>query len=176
MTILEHPSPNHGPRPVGVRPDLIVIHGTKGRTESGDLAWLCDQARRPEGGVYDTSVSYHYLIARDGTVYRLVPEERRAWHAGKSVWEGRPDVNDYSIGIALSNDGSEPYPPEQIRAAAELAAAICGRWNIPLSRIVGHYHVSGAHTHVRPDPKTDPWEHFPWGSFFEALISERGAA
>src|SRR5690606_7806863 len=113
-----------------------------------------------DGGVYDTSISYHYLVGRDGAVYRLVPEERRAWHAGLSVWEGRYNVNDYSIGIGLSNDGREPYPPEQIRSAGELAADICARWGIPLSRIVGHHHISGAHTRVRPDPKPDPWEHF----------------
>ena len=65
-----------------------------------DLDWM---------GRAESQVSYHYLIGRDGAVYRLVPEDRRAWHAGASVWEGRANCNDYSIGIGLSNDGRGSY-------------------------------------------------------------------
>ncbi|HEX7049110.1 MAG TPA: N-acetylmuramoyl-L-alanine amidase, partial [Longimicrobiales bacterium] len=105
--ILDRPSPNHNARPAGVRPDLIVIHGTAGETDAGDLAWCRDPK---------SQVSYHYLIGRDGRIYRLVPEERRAWHAGVSGWEGRQGCNDYSIGVGLCNDGREPYTPAQYDA------------------------------------------------------------
>lgn len=158
MAIIEQPSPNHGPRPFGVRPDLIVIHGTAGRSDMADLDWM---------GRAESQVSYHYLIGRDGAVYRLVPEDRRAWHAGASVWEGRANCNDYSIGIGLSNDGREPYPAAQIDAAGKLVADLCDRYGIPLRRVVGHCHVS-------PGRKTDPWLHFEWGRLFGAAC--RGAS
>ena len=158
MAIIEQPSPNHGPRPFGVRPDLLVIHGTAGRSDMADLDWM---------GRAESQVSYHYLIGRDGAVYRLVPEDRRAWHAGASVWEGRANCNDYSIGIGLSNDGREPYPAAQIDAAGALVADLCERHGIPLRRVVGHCHVS-------PGRKTDPWLHFEWGRLFGAAC--RGAS
>jgi len=113
-------------------------------------------------------VSYHYIVGRDGTVYQLVPDEERAWHAGESVWQGRPNCNDYSLGVALSNDGKEPYPDAQVRAAGELVADLCRRWGIPWERIVSHALVS-------PGRKTDPWLHFPWGAFFAALDRARKA-
>src|SRR5690606_39685224 len=83
-SIIRRDSPNHGPRPAGVAPSLIVVHGTAGRTDAGDVDW-CTQ---PE-----SQVSYHYIVGRDGTLYALVPEDRRAWHAGRSEWEGRQNVN-----------------------------------------------------------------------------------
>jgi N-acetyl-anhydromuramyl-L-alanine amidase AmpD len=95
-------------------------------------------------------------VGRDGAVYQLVPDELRAWHAGKSTWKGRTDCNDYSIGIGVSNrsDG-ELYTDAQYDALAELVANIHRRWSIPWAGVVGHYHVS-------PDRKTDPWYTFEW--------------
>lgn len=153
MTIRDRMSPNQGPRPAGTRPDLIIIHGTAGRSDSADLDWL---SRR------ESQVSYHYLVGRTGTIYRLVPEDRRAWHAGASIWDGRANCNDYSIGIGLSNDGREPYPAAQIDAAGKLVADLCRRYAIPLSRVVGHCHVA-------PGRKADPWLHFEWGRLFAAV-------
>jgi N-acetylmuramoyl-L-alanine amidase len=155
LNIIERPSPNFGNRPQGMKPDLIVLHGTAGRTDEGDLGWLCQRG---------SGVSYHYMVGRDGKVYRLVQDEKRAWHAGLSVYDDKPNVNNYSIGVALSNNGSgkEQYPVQQCIAAGILLALICKEWGIPSHRIVGHNHISGAHTGVRPDPKTDPWDWFPW--------------
>lgn len=152
-------SPNRNARPAGTKPDLVVIHGTAGRSDAGDVSWCTD----PRSGV-----SYHYIVGRDGTVWQLVPDEERAWHAGESVWQGRPNCNDYSLGVALSNDGKEPYPEAQVRAAGELVADLCRRWGIPWERIVSHALVS-------PGRKTDPWLHFPWGAFFAALDRARKA-
>lgn len=146
MTYIDRPSPNHGARPAGVNPDLIIVHGSAGKSDEGDLSWIESSK---------SQVSYHYLIGRDGRVYRLVDEDRRAWHAGKSAWESRSDCNDYSIGIGLSNDGVEPFTHAQYVACGTLLADIVRRRHIPTSRIVGHYHVS-------PGRKTDPWYTFHW--------------
>lgn len=154
LRIEDRPSPNHGPRPPGVRPDLIVIHGSAGDSAAGDLSWIRNPASK---------VSYHYLVGRNGNVYRLVPESRRAWHAGVSSWQGRPDTNDYSIGISLSNRGpGEPFTPEQYTALIALTRDVMARWNIPQSRIVGHLDVA-------PGRKFDPWDHFDWRRFRTGL-------
>lgn len=155
MTVHDSPSPNHGPRPAGTSVDLVVIHGTAG-TDAGDLDWCT----RPGAGV-----SYHYLILRDGTVHRLVAEDRRAWHAGASSWQGRPNCNDYSIGVGLSNRGpGEPYTEAQYRALRELVRDIMRRRPaITRERIVGHADVS-------PGRKSDPWPHFDWSRLDEIAL------
>lgn len=149
-----HISPNKSRRPEGVKPSLIIIHGTVG-SDQGDLSWLMN----PE-----SEVSYHDLIFRDGSIHNLVPYELKAWHAGISSWRGVPRCNDYSIGIGISNLGwrngaPEHYTGEQYNSAGYLCAMAMREFKIPLSRIVGHYHVS-------PVRKEDPWYHFNWGSLF----------
>jgi len=75
----------------------------------------------------ESQVSYHVLIGRRGDVYLIVPPEQRAWHAGRSVWDGVSDCNDYTIGVCLSNrnDGEEPYAGAQRIAAIEVCAELC---------------------------------------------------
>ena len=146
MDIIESPSPNHNARPAGCKPTLIVIHGTVG-SDSGDLGWIRDPASK---------VSYHYLIQRTGKTHRIVRPEQRAWHAGDSVWDGKKNCNDYAIGIGLSNLGDgEAYTGSQYRSAGGLCAILMREYDIPLERIVGHYHIS-------PGRKTDPWYTFQW--------------
>ena len=173
MKIIQHPSPNFNSRPPGTEITAVVLHGTAGSIE-GDLAWLCDKARKPEGGTYDTSLSYHYLVGPDGTKFQLVDEEHRAWHAGKSAFQGKSDVNDFSIGVGLSNrgpvggdvrnPGAEPYPTAQILGAAELLVDIGLRRRIPWRNMVPHPIVS-------PGRKHDPWLHFPFGELAGAMFS-----
>lgn len=151
MLITDSPSPNQSERPAGMRPRLIVIHGTVG-SDAGDLTHLRQKA---------SEVSYHYLIMRPGTIHRLVRPEKRAWHAGASIWRGIPNVNDYSIGIGLSNKGDgEPFTEEQYRSAGWLCAVFGREYGIRMEEIVGHCHIS-------PGRKTDPWLHFHWGKLFE---------
>ena len=156
---IDVPSPNANARPAGVGPELIVLHGTAGRTDAGDVAWCTDPA---------ANVSYHYLVGRTGLIYRLVPNERRAGHAGVSEWRGRSDVNDFSIGIGICNAGAgEPYRAEQYEATGELVAALTEAYDLDYGEVVGHCHVS-------PGRKTDPWLHFHWGAMFaraEAILS-----
>src|SRR5690606_41510569 len=104
MNIVDRPSPNKGARPTGVTPDMVIIHGTAGKSDAGDVDW-CTRA--------ESKVSYHYIIGRDGTIYRLVDEDERAWHAGVSEWSGRWNCDPYSIGIGLRNDGQVALTPAE---------------------------------------------------------------
>jgi N-acetylmuramoyl-L-alanine amidase len=129
---------------------MVVVHYTGMSTGAEALERLCD----PEA-----KVSAHYLIEEDGRVFQLVPEERRAWHAGVSFWKGERDVNAVSIGIELVNPGHDfgyaEVPEMQVEAVIGLLDAIRGRWTIPNGRILGH-------SDVAPDRKVDPGEKFPW--------------
>jgi N-acetylmuramoyl-L-alanine amidase len=148
--LVECPSPNHDGRPAGAAIDMLVLHYTGMPTAEEALARLCD----PEA-----KVSAHYTIDRTGRIWRHVPEERRAWHAGVSFWAGEKNVNARSIGIELVNPGHEfgyvPFTDEQIAALAELAQGILKRHPILPRHILGH-------SDVAPSRKTDPGELFPW--------------
>ncbi|MGO9006712.1 MAG: N-acetylmuramoyl-L-alanine amidase [Beijerinckiaceae bacterium] len=151
------PSPNHDVRR-GSAPDAIVLHYTGMASAEAALARLCDPA---------AGVSCHYLIFENGSIHQLVPEERRAWHAGTSFWAGERDMNSASIGIELANGGpdfgSPPFAPAQIEAAIALCRDIIARRKIPPQRILGH-------SDIAPFRKSDPGEAFPWASLAEAGI------
>ena len=165
MSFIQAPSPNFDAR---VRPpDMIVLHYTGMPTGEAALAKMCDPAAK---------VSAHYMVEEDGRIFSLVPEERRAWHAGKSFWKGETDINAVSVGIEVVNPGHEfgyrPFPEAQIEALADLIADVRSRWTIPDARILGHADVA-------PDRKEDPGELFPWKQLAEAghgLWVESGAA
>lgn len=154
MTITEHPSPNHGERLAegGGAPviDMLVIHYTGMVPDAKALAWLCDPA---------SQVSAHYFIDEAGAVCRLVPEDRRAWHAGVSAWRGARDINSRSIGIELANPGHDfgyrDFPQAQIEALVALSREILARHPIPPRNVVGH-------SDIAPARKLDPGERFPW--------------
>jgi N-acetylmuramoyl-L-alanine amidase len=154
MNVIEAPSPNFDAR---VRPpDMILMHYTGMPTGEAAIARLCDPAAR---------VSAHYVVEEDGRVFALVPEERRAWHAGKSFWKGERDINGASIGIEIVNPGHafgyRPFPDAQIAAVIELTTDIRSRWSVADARIIGHADVA-------PDRKEDPGELFPWRDLAEA--------
>lgn len=112
-------SPNFNQRPPGTVVSCVVLHATASKNTAGDVEWCCTpKPRNPN------PVSYHAIVDRDGTVYRLVEAERRAWHAGVSSFEGRSNVNAFSLGLSFANknDGVEPYTDEQYAAAAETIA------------------------------------------------------
>jgi len=111
--------------------DTVVVHATV----LDSLHEVVQHFSLPEN-----KVSSHYTIDRDGAVVSHVPEEARAWHAGVSrMKDGRTNVNDFSIGIELvnRNDGSDPFPEEQIQAMRDLLEAIIARH--PIRHIVPHY-------------------------------------
>jgi len=146
----ERLSPNYDARPAGQPVDILLLHYTGMRSAEAALDRLVDPAAR---------VSAHYLIEEDGTPWRLVPEDRRAWHAGVSHWAGATDINARSIGIELVNPGHEfgyrPFPEAQMAALERLAAGILGRRPIPAHRVLGH-------SDVAPARKEDPGELFEW--------------
>lgn len=150
MDIIERHSPNINDRPTGTRIDMVILHYTGMKTGKAALERLCDP---------DAKVSAHYLVEEDGTVYRMVAEERRAWHAGFSHWAGAVDINDRSIGIEIVNPGHEfgyrPFPEAQMAAVDELLAQVVARHDISPLRVVGH-------SDIAPTRKQDPGELFDW--------------
>ncbi|MGN6621129.1 MAG: N-acetylmuramoyl-L-alanine amidase [Sphingomonas sp.] len=149
MSFVETPSPNFNERQLPV--SMVVLHYTGMESAEAALERLTDPA---------AEVSAHYLIDEDGTIHRLVAEDKRAWHAGKAHWRGITDVNSASIGIELVNPGHEygyrEFAPAQIEALIPLLADIKDRYEITRGNIVGH-------SDVAPTRKQDPGELFPWG-------------
>lgn len=148
LVIEEHPSPNHNERRAGV--DILLLHYTGMASCAAAIERLCDPS---------SEVSCHYVVREDGAILRLVAEERRAWHAGQGMWEGRGDINSRSIGIEICNGGHDfalpLYPERQIRAVVALCKDILSRWPILPGNVL-------AHSDTAPGRKIDPGERFPW--------------
>ncbi len=150
FAIRDRPSPNHEHRGARPRIDMLVLHYTGMQSAAMALDRLCDPAAR---------VSAHYLVDEDGTVWRLVPEMRRAFHAGSSCWQDERDLNFVSIGIEIVNPGHQwgyrPFPDAQMAAVGWLCRDVLSRHPIPPDRVVGH-------SDIAPERKTDPGELFDW--------------
>jgi N-acetylmuramoyl-L-alanine amidase len=148
MTMIDTPSPNFNARKLPV--SMIVLHYTGMVDGAAALERLCDPV---------AEVSAHYLVDEDGTIHRLVAEDKRAWHAGKARWRGIEDVNSASIGIEIVNPGHElgyrPFGEEQIDALIPLVARIKESHGITRGNVVGH-------SDIAPMRKQDPGELFPW--------------
>ena len=158
MKIVDRPSPNSASRPNGVAIDTLVLHYTELPLQDS-LDILSDATR-------EHRVSAHYVLAEDGTIYRLVPEERVAWHAGRSSWRGREALNANSIGIEIVNlhGDRHDYPPGQIAALIELCRDILAR-----NRAIEARNVVG-HSDIAPQRKIDPGRRFPWKTLADAGI------
>lgn len=143
------PSPNHGERR-GRGIDTLVLHYTGMTSGAAALARLRDPL---------SEVSAHYLVFEDGGIVQMVPEARRAWHAGAGSWKGDSDVNARSVGIEIVHPGHAgglpPYPEVQISAVIALCRDIGARWPVPPERVL-------AHSDTAPERKEDPGETFPW--------------
>lgn len=154
--ILLNPSENYDDRPFGTVIDTIIIHYTGMPTMEDALERLCDGS---DHAIARGRVSAHYLIDEDGKIYALVDERDRAWHAGKSFWRGRKNLNNNSIGIELVNPGHDEdyhaFPRAQMDALLELCQSICKRHPIKPDFVLGH-------SDVAPDRKSDPGEKFNW--------------
>jgi N-acetylmuramoyl-L-alanine amidase len=158
LPAMERCSPNHGPRPKRARIDMLVLHYTGMVSAAAALKRLCDP---------DARVSAHYVIEETGAIWRLVPENRRAFHAGASCWEGESDLNSVSLGIEIVNPGHEcgyrPFPEVQMSSVERLCQELIGRYSIPPHRVVGH-------SDIAPTRKSDPGELFDWASLARAGI------
>jgi N-acetylmuramoyl-L-alanine amidase len=151
------PSPNHSARRSGPI-DILVLHYTGMTDGLSALGRLRDPI---------AEVSAHYLVLEDGRVVQMVPEARRAWHAGGEPWAGAPDVNSRSIGIEIAHPGHAgglpPYPDAQIAQVIRLCQDILARHPIPSHRVL-------AHSDVAPQRKEDPGENFPWARLAQAGV------
>jgi N-acetylmuramoyl-L-alanine amidase len=156
--IRERISPNQNSRGEPPCIDMLVLHYTGMTSAAAALDRLCDPAAR---------VSAHYVIEESGAVWRLVPEKRRAFHAGRSCWEGESDLNRVSIGVEIVNPGHEwgyrLFPEEQMAAVEQLCCDILSRNPIPPHRVAGH-------SDIAPDRKSDPGELFDWPRLARAGI------
>jgi N-acetylmuramoyl-L-alanine amidase len=152
------PSPNHGERARSMRPDMILLHYTGMFDASVALDRLCTAG---------SEVSAHYLVLEDGHVIQMVPEGRRAWHAGASFWGGETDINSCSIGIEIANPGHDygypDFPKRQIAAVTALCRGIQTRNTIRPERVL-------AHSDVAPSRKNDPGEKFPWQTLWDSGV------
>ncbi len=158
LSVRDRPSPNHADRGDPPRIDMLVLHYTGMRSAVEALDRLCNRAAR---------VSAHYVIEEDGTVWRLLPEAERGFHAGVSCWEGECDLNQVSIGVEIVNPGHEwgyrPFPEAQMRSVETLCRDILARHPISAHRIVGH-------SDIAPERKSDPGELFDWPRLARAGI------
>ena len=150
------PSPNHDAR--GARSDILLMHYTGMQTAEEAVARLTDPG---------VKVSCHYFVYEDGRIDQLVPEARRAWHAGACSWKGAIDINARSIGIEVAHPGHEygyrDFPDAQIDALIALCRDIIARHHIRRERVL-------AHSDVAPARKKDPGEKFPWARLAQAGI------
>jgi AmpD protein len=157
-------SPNFDERPAGVAPDLIVLHGISLPPGEFGGPWIARlfTGNLPPGhhpyfaGLVGARVSAHLLVRRDGEPVQFVSFNDRAWHAGKSAWQGREACNDYSIGIECEGTDELPYEPAQYATLRGLLPMLLEAYPaITRERIVGH-------SDVAPGRKTDPGPSFDW--------------
>jgi N-acetylmuramoyl-L-alanine amidase len=179
LSYIERASPNFDARTMPI--DLIVLHYTGMQNAEIALARLTDP--EPLAGKYPgpwqgpnvmsdavlARVSVHYVVDEAGKIYNLVPEEHRAWHAGRGSWEGEGDVNARSVGIEIVNGGHDfglpDFPDVQIEAVIALINDIFSRWPaLNPSRVVGH-------SDIATERKADPGEKFPWKRLADAGVS-----
>ncbi len=143
-------SPNFDDRPKGTNINMLVMHYTGMQTGEAAQKHMCDPIAK---------VSAHYMINEDGSIINLVPEAKRAWHAGISCWRGISSLNDTSVGIEIVNPGHEfgyrPFPKAQMEAVLGLSKEIIERHSIEARNVIGH-------SDIAPNRKQDPGEFFDW--------------
>ena len=158
----QHLSPHHDERPDD-EICLIVIHCISLPEAHFGSRYIDDlfMGRHHDGAhpeldeLSDLKVSAHIVIDREGRVTQYVPFDRRAWHAGESVYAGRTRCNDFSIGIELVGTDHHAYSEAQYRALVPLVSDLQSHYAIPGDAIVGH-------SDIAPERKTDPGNHFDW--------------
>jgi len=157
-------SPNHDSRPAGVEADLIVVHGISLPPGEYGGPWIDRLFTNTLPGdvhpffadIVALRASSHLAVMRDGAVTQYVRFTDRAWHAGKSNFEGREACNDFSVGVELEGTDTQPYTDAQYDRLAEVVAALCAAYpRLSPARIVGH-------SDIAPGRKTDPGPAFDW--------------
>lgn len=169
------PSPNCDERPDGSVIDLIVIHGISLPPGQFGGSWIdalftntLDPAAHPYfQTIAGLRVSAHLLVRRDGEIVQYVPFQRRAWHAGESIYRDRRRCNDFSIGIELEGTDHTPYDSRQYGVLAELITALRIAYPaITPERLTGHADIA-------PGRKTDPGSAFDWSELHRRLGQDK---
>lgn len=164
-------SPNFNRRPHATAIDLLVIHNISlppGQFGGGNVqALFCNRLDCDADPAFDDlrelKVSAHLLIDRSGAITQFVSLFDRAWHAGKSSFEGRTDCNDFSVGIELEGTDTVPYTNAQYTQLARITYRLCHHFPaLTPSRIVGH-------SDIAPERKTDPGPAFDWVRYKQLL-------
>ena len=168
------PSPNFNDRPAG-EVSLLVLHNISlppgqfgtGQVQNFFTNQLDAKAHSYFAEIADMQVSSHVLIERTGVITQFVNFNQRAWHAGKSCYQGRENCNDFSIGIELEGTDKLPYTDSQYEALTKVVLALMQQYpQIVPSRITGHEQIA-------PRRKTDPGSAFDWQRFFNSLYQAR---
>ncbi len=133
------------------KPNFVIIHHTAQNS--------CDQTLKTFTLVR-TQVSAHYVICKDGTVFHMLNDYFRGWHAGAARWGNNTDINSSSIGIELDNTGFENFGDSQITSLSRLLANLKSTYNIPPANFIGHGDIA-------PTRKNDPNWRFPWKQLAE---------
>jgi N-acetyl-anhydromuramyl-L-alanine amidase AmpD len=151
-------------RPEGCRLDVLVVHYISAEESAPDAPFRPGAILRR---FCDCMVSSHYLIDRGGMIFRLVPEEKRAWHCGGSIMpepDNRQNVNDFSIGVELVATDASGFAVEQYESLTMLCKDIGERHGHAFA-MVGHEHIAGERAvsmGLRANAKTDPGPLFAW--------------
>ena len=165
------PSPHCDARPSGTDIDLIVLHaislplGEFDRQPIEDFfLGKLDTAGHPSlASLEGVRVSAHFVVDRKGNITQFVDVWQRAWHAGKSSWQGKERCNDYAIGIEMIGDEQQPFTKAQYRETARLCRVLMQSYPAITNRnIVGHQDVA-------PDRKWDPGSQWDWAHFHRSL-------
>jgi len=166
-------SPNFDERPSGCPVDLIVIHGISLPPGEYGGPWidrLFTNCLDPDEHEYFSEIAHlklssHLLIRRDGDLVQYVPFSMRAWHSGESSYEGRPACNDFSIGIEVEGQDSEPYTEVQYEQLVKIIHALIAAFpGLSADRVTGHCDIA-------PQRKTDPGEAFDWQQLHDRLAA-----
>jgi N-acetylmuramoyl-L-alanine amidase len=157
MDIIDAPAStlNYRKRKRGTKPLFIILHDTGGSAESA-INWF--QNNR-------SGVSAHYIVGVDGKIYRCVPDDHAAWHAGTSEFMGYENLNDWSLGIEIEDKSDDtPYPDAQLEALLDLSESLIIQYHIPLNRIIGHCDIA-----IPRGRKVDPGKDWDWWSYLLVL-------
>lgn len=169
-------SPNFNARPAGMPVDMAIVHGISLPPGEFGGHWIDDlflnrldpSAHPYFAEIAGLTVSSHFLIRRDGELIQYVDCDQRAWHAGRSGWQGRDECNDYAIGIELEGTDHVPYTDSQYTVLNALLAALREAYPAIGNRVVGHEHVA-------PGRKTDPGPAFDWSRITTSLLAQGDA-
>lgn len=145
--------------------DTIIIHYTGANRIASTINWFKDPVSK---------VSAHYVIGRDGRIVQMVENDKKAWHAGKSIFRGRRNLNNTSIGIEMVGTKDSGFTEQQYAACAKVCALLIDEYEIDIDRIVGHEDIAGDEAvalgiRTESNKKIDPGPKWSWDEFHECL-------